>query len=73
MRKQQKLKEESKIQVNFANGTGYLGSIPDRVILKTLKMVIDASLLNSQHYKVRIKGKVDQSREMSSVLPNTLV
>ena len=27
------------------------------------KMVLDASLLNTQHYKVRIKGKVEQSRE----------
>ena len=26
-------------------------------------MVLDASLLNTQHYKVRIKGKVEQSRE----------
>ena len=26
-------------------------------------MVLDASLLNTQHYKVRIKGKVKQSRE----------
>ena len=26
-------------------------------------MVLDASLLNTQHYKVRIKGKVGQSRE----------
>ena len=42
------------------------GSIPDRVIPKTLKMVLDASLLNTQHYKVRIKGKVEQSRERSS-------
>ena len=25
-------------------------------------MVLDASLLNSQQYKVRIKGKVEQSR-----------
>ena len=31
-------------------------------------MVLDASLLNTQHYKVRIKGKVEQSREWSSVL-----
>ena len=30
---------------------------------KTQKMVLDASLLNTQHYKVRIKGKVEQSRE----------
>ena len=29
----------------------------------TQKMVLDASLLNTQHYKVRIKGKVGQSRE----------
>ena len=26
-------------------------------------MVLDASLLNTQHYKVRIKGKVEQSME----------
>ena len=41
----------------------YMGSIPGRVIPKTQKMVLDASLLNTQHYKVRIKGKVEQSRE----------
>ena len=37
------------------------------------KMVLDATLLNTQHYKVRIKGKVEQSREKSSALPDTLV
>ena len=47
----------------FANGPGDLGSIPGRVIPKTQKMVLDAALLNTQHYKVRIKGKVKQSRE----------
>ena len=47
----------------FASGPGDLGSIPSRVIPKTQKMVLDASLLNTQHYKVRIKGKVEQSRE----------
>ena len=47
----------------FANGPEDLGSIPGRVIPKTQKMVLDASLLNTQHYKVRIKGKVEQSRE----------
>ena len=47
----------------FANGPGDLGSIPGRVIPKTQKMVLDASLLNTQHYKVRIKGKVEQSKE----------
>ena len=45
----------------FANGPVDLGSIPGRVIPKTQKMVPDASLLNTQHYKVRIKGKVGQS------------
>ena len=47
----------------FANGLGDLGSIPGRVIPKTQKMVLDASLLNTQHYKVWIKGKVEQSWE----------
>ena len=32
-------------------------------------MVLDASLINTQHYKVRIKGKVEESRERSTVLP----
>ena len=32
----------------FANGLGDLGSIPDRVIPKTLKMVLDISLLKTQ-------------------------
>ena len=50
----------------FANGTGDLGLIPSRIILKTLKMVLDTSFLNTQHYKVPIKGKVKQSRERSS-------
>ena len=50
----------------FANGPGDPGSIPGRVITKTQKMVLDAILLNTQHYKVRIKGKVEQSRERSS-------
>ena len=57
----------------FANGSGDPGSIPGRVIPKTQKMVLDASLLNTQHYKVRIKGKVEQSWERSSALPYTLV
>ena len=58
---------------HVANRPGDLGSIPGRFIPKTQKMVLDASLLNTQHYKVRIKGKVEQSRERSSALPYTLV
>ena len=40
----------------FANGPGDLDSIPGRVIPKTLKMVLDTYLLNTQQYKVHIKG-----------------
>ena len=50
----------------FANGRVDLSSIPGRVIPKTQKMVLDAALLNTQHYKVRIKGKMEQSRETST-------
>ena len=57
----------------FANGPGDRVSIQGRVILKTQKMVLDTSLLKTQHYKVRIKGKVEQSREKSSTLPYTSV
>ena len=57
----------------FANGPGNLGSIPGRVIPKTLKIVLDTSLLNIQHYEVRIKGKVEQFKKKSSALPYTSV
>ena len=57
----------------ISGGPGDLGSIPGRVIPKTLKMELDTTLLNTQHYKVRFKGKVEQSREWSSALPYTLV
>ena len=53
----------------LANGPGDLCSNPGRVIPKTLKMVLDTSLLNTHHYKVRIKGKVDQSWEMITLSP----
>ena len=56
-----------------ANGPGDLGSIPGRVIPKTLKMVLDTSLIITQQYKVHIKGKVEQSRERSSALRYTSV
>ena len=36
-------------------------------------MVLDAALLNTQYYKVGIKGKVEQSKEKSSTLPYTYV
>ena len=44
----------------FANGPRDLSSIPGRVIPKTQKkIVLDASLINTQYYKIRIKGKVE--------------
>ena len=57
----------------FSNSTGDRGSIPGWVRPKTQKKVLDATLLNTQHYKVRIKGKVKQSREWSGALPYSLV
>ena len=55
----------------FANDLRDQCSISGWVIPKTLKIVLDTYLLNTQHYKVCIKGKVTQSRERSSTLPYT--
>ena len=55
----------------FVNSLGDLGSIPDRVIPMTQKMMLDASLLNT--HPVWINSKVEQSGERSSALPYTLV
>ena len=49
----------------FANGQEDRCSIAGRVIPKTQKMEIEVALLNTQPYKVRIKGKVEQSSEWS--------
>ena len=57
----------------FANDPGDWGLVPGRVTPKTQKMVLDISLLNTQHYKKRIKGKVEQFRERTSALPYTSV
>ena len=53
----------------FANDLADQSSIPE--IPK--KIVLDATLLNTQHYKVQIKDKVEQSRERRDALPYTLV
>ena len=50
----------------FANDPEDLGSIPGHVIPKTLKIVLDTFLLNTQQYKLRIESKVEQSRGRSS-------
>ena len=39
------------------------GFNPRQSHTKDSKMVLDSALLNTQHYKVRIKDKVEQSRE----------
>ena len=57
----------------FVNGPGDMGSIPGHAIPNTFKMVLDASLLNTQQYKVCIKGKVEQSMERNSAFPYTSV
>ena len=57
----------------FAYCPGDQVSIPGWVIPKTLKMVFDTSLLNTQHYEVRIKGKVEQSMEWSGTFSYTSV
>ena len=44
----------------FDNGPGDESSITDWVIPKTKNIVLDTSLLNTQYYKLRIKGKVEQ-------------
>ncbi len=45
----------------FENCLGNRGLIPGQVIPKTQEIVLNATLLNTQHYKFRIKGKVEQS------------
>ena len=57
----------------FANDPEDQGSIPGRVIPMTLKIVLDTSLFNTQHYNVYIEGKMEQSRKRCSALPYTLV
>ena len=57
----------------FANGSGDRGSISGQVIPKTQKWVLDPCLLNTQHYKVRMNGKLDQNGERSSALPYSWV
>ena len=52
----------------FVNGSGGSNFIPGQVIPKTQKMVLDAALLKTQHYKVRIK---EQFTEWSSDLSYT--
>ena len=56
----------------FTKSLGDWGSILGQVIPKTQKMVLN-TFLNTQHYKVHIKGKVEEFRERSSALFYTSV
>ena len=53
----------------LANGLGDLSSIPGRVIPKSIKMVLDTTLLNTQQYKVRIKVKWSNSGKGVALFP----
>ena len=53
----------------LSNGPRNQGSISGQAIPKTQKMVLDNSLFNTQHYKVRFKGKVEQSGGRSKRSP----
>ena len=57
----------------FAKGLGDMASIPGQVIPNTPMLVLDAHLLNTQRYKLQIKGKWFNLRERSSALPYTSV
>ena len=55
-----KLNDIIRIELCYsANGPGDLGSITGCILPKTLKMVLDNSLLNTQQYKAHIEGKVE--------------
>ena len=55
------------MSTELANGPGDRGSIPGR----DSKMALDSALLSTYPNKVRIKGKIEQSREWSIALPST--
>ena len=57
----------------FTNSLGDQVLIPGQVIPKTQKIVLDSTLLSTQYYKVRIKGKVEQSWEWRSALHYTMM
>ena len=57
----------------FVNDPGDRCSIPGRIIPKTQKTVLDAALLSSQLYKVRIESKLEQSCQWCSGLPGIMV
>ena len=57
----------------FTNGPGDQGQSQFESYQKLKETVLDAALLSTQHSKLRIKAKVEQSWEWSSTLPYTSV
>ena len=55
----------------FANAQVDWGKIPGQIIPKTQNWYLMPPCL-TQNYKVRIKGKVEQSKERSSALPQLI-
>ena len=67
------LNKQTKPNQTFRQWSGRPGFNPSSRHTKDFKMVLDTFLLNTQQYKVRIKGKVEQSRERSCALRYTSV
>ena len=42
----------------FGNGHGDWGSIPGQIIPRLKKMILDTTLLSTQHYKVKFNGAI---------------
>ena len=57
----------------FTKWSGRLRFIPKSTYTKNSLLILNAALPNTQDHKVRIKGKVDQSRVWSCTLPYALV
>ena len=55
----------------FAEGSGDQDSIPGQVIPKTQKVVLDTSLLNTQHYNIWVKDKLSNPRKGVAPSPAT--
>ena len=53
--------------------SGRPGFNPRSNYTKDWKIVLDITLLDTQHYKVRIKDKIEQSRKWSVTLSYTSV
>ena len=57
----------------FANGSVEAVQSQVESYQRVKKMVLDAAFLNSQHYKIRNKGKVVHFRDIGTALPYTSV